>query len=203
MCGGSRSSNASSNSTSNYTTTTTNTTTNVSDNRDFSDRRNIRVDDRDVDKRAVLNDATQIMDSIYVNIDPSDEVMKSVVNGWQKGVEDLMAARRFDAGAANALLNDIIDYANRGQIAITQQQLAQFESWQNQVNATTEFAEASLATGARLIESAGQRQASITDRILDLASGTVGATTNGQIRLVSWTLLGVAAVVFAAGRGRA
>ncbi|MEM1352017.1 MAG: hypothetical protein AAGF27_06715 [Pseudomonadota bacterium] len=172
----------------------------MTDSRDFSDRRNIRVDDRDIDKRAVLSNATQIMDSIYVNIDPSDEVMKSVVNGWQKGVEELMAARRFDTAAASALLNDILDYAHRGQIAINEAQLRQIEAWQNQVRAGAEFAAATLATGERLVQSAGARQATLSDKILDIAAGAVGSTPGTQIRLVTWTLIGTAVVLFAAGR---
>jgi len=150
-----------------------------------------------------LQDATQIVDSIYVNVDPSDEVMKSVVLGWERSATELLNARRFDVGAATALLGEVIRVAENGTITVTSAQMAQMRNWQGQLEQTLDFAEASLATGARLIESAGQRQASVTDRILDLAAGAVGQTSNGQIRLLAWTLLCVAGVVLAGRIGKA
>ena len=188
------------------TTTSTSTSTlnynalDYTDGRDFSDRRVIT--DRSTDKRAVLRNAQQIMDSIYLNVDPSDKVLQSVVLSWERQATELLKARQFDTKAANDLLGEIIDAAERGVVSMNENQLAQFEAWQRQLSQTIDFAAASLATGERLIQSAGQRQASITDRILDLAAGAVGQTSNGQIRLIAWTLAGVAAVVFAARRGR-
>ncbi len=199
---GSRSKSRASNRTSSRTTHRTSTSTRNYDNRDFSDRRNIRVDDRDVDKRAVLKDATQIMDSIYVNVDPSDQALKSVVLAWQRSTHALLEARRFDVGAATALLGEVIRAAENGMIAVTAAHMAQMRSWQDQLNQQLDFAAASLATGERLIESAGHRQASISERILDLAAGAVGQTSDGQIRLLAWTLFGVAGVVWAARYGK-
>ncbi|WP_420012163.1 hypothetical protein [Tateyamaria sp.] len=182
--------------------TTTNTTTNTTDSRDFSDKRSFRFDDRSIDKRAVLKDAQQIMDSIYVNVDPSDEVLKSQILSWERQATALIEARRFDASAANNLLNEIVLSAERGIISINNTHLAQISAWQDTLEQGLDFAAASLATGERLVQSAGDRQRSLSERILDLAAGSVGQTSSGQIRLVIWTLIGVAGVVLAANRGR-
>ncbi len=176
---------------------TTNTTTNVSDSRDLSDRRNFKITDKSVDKRAVLKDATQILDSVYVNVDSSDEVLQSTVRAWQGSAEALINASRFDNLAAKNLLGDITRAAQDGVIAVTEAQIAQMSGWQAQLEAALDFSAGALATGERLVQQAGTRQASVTARILDLAAGAVGHTSSGQIRIVGWTLAGVALVLLA------
>ena len=61
---------------------------------------------------------------------------------------------------------------------------------------------AALEAGSDLIDRAGDRQDRVTGEILDLARGTLGQTSNVQVRLITWALLGAAAIVFA-GRWRA
>ena len=171
----------------------------TNDSRDFSDRRQTTVTDNSVDRRAVLTDAQQIIDSTLVTIDPSDEALKSVVLGWERSAKELLSARRFDVQAANDLLSDVILAANRGQVGMTQAQISQLETWRDSLGQVTEFAGDALSSGERLVQSAGERQQSITDRILDLAAGAVGQTTREQVRLIGVALAGVALIVWVTG----
>jgi len=196
---GSKSRSKSSSSTRNTTNVTDQRSVTTNDSRDFSDRRQTTVTDNSVDRRAVLTDAQQIIDSTLITIDPSDEALKSVVLGWERSAKELLTARRFDVQAANELLSDVILAANRGQVAMTQAQIAQLETWRDSLGQVTDFAGYALASGERLVQSAGERQQSITDRILDLAAGAVGQTTREQVRLIGVALAGVALIVWVTG----
>ena len=273
--------------TSNVNETTNTTNVHTEDNRDLSDNRHFDITDSSVDKRAVLTDATQILDSVYVNIDPSDETLRATVAAWERQAAELLSARRFDQDGINRLLSEVLAAANDGIIAVNDAHYAQLQSWQGQLQAGIDFAEAALDTGARLIASAGDRQqealdtgarlvasagdrqqealdtgarlvdragqraenqhaintrlvAAVGDRqqdvldtgarlvaavgreqrsaldvgadlidragdrqdrvtgeILDLARGTLGQTSNVQVRLITWALIGAAVIVFA------
>ena len=196
---GSKSSSKSSNTTRNTTKVTDQRSLTTNDRRDFSDNRTTTVTDRSVDRRAVLTDAQQLIDSTLITIDPSDEALKSVVLGWERSAKELLSARRFDVQAANDLLSDVILAANRGQVGMTQAQIAQLETWRDSLGQVTDFAGDALASGERLVQSAGERQQSITDRILDLAAGAVGQTTREQVRLIGVALAGVALIVWVTG----
>lgn len=207
MCGGSSTSNQTSSTRSVVNRYMTKTATRNVDKRRFADNRrftsNVRNTDKSQDRRAVLNNAMQIMDGIYYNVDPSDEVMKSLVNSWERQTKQLFTARRFDTLAATRLLDQIMQHANQGTIALTEQQQSQIESWQNQLEAGADFAKATLDTGARLIESAGERQQTVSDKVLELAGVAMGGASSGTVRLVAVSLLGAAFIAFASKRGRA
>ena len=149
----------------NSQTTETNSqqTTITEDNRDLSDNRQFDIVDSSVDKRAVLNDAQQILDSVYVNVDPSDEVLRSTIASWERQAEALLSARRTDNAAIQSLLSDVIDAANAGIIAVNDAQYAQLQSWQAQLQATLDFAQSALDTNARLLASTGERQQEALD----------------------------------------
>ena len=196
---GSKSRSKSSNSTRNTTQVTDQRSVTTNDSRDFSDRRQTSVTDNSVDRRAVLTDTQQIIDSTLITIDPSDEALRSVVLGWERSAKELLSARRFDVQAANDLLSEVILAAHRGQVGMTQAQIAQLETWRDSLGQVTDFAGDALASGERLVQSAGERQQSITDRILDLAAGAVGQTTREQVRLIGVALAGVALIVWVTG----
>ena len=196
---GSKSRSKSSNKTRNTTQVSETRILTTNDSRDFSDRRQTSVTNNSVDRRAVLTDAQQIIDSTLITIDPSDEALKSVVLGWERSAKELLSARRFDVQAAYDLLSEVILAAHRGQVGMTQAQIAQLETWRDSLGQVTDFAGDVLASGERLVQSAGERQQSITDRILDLAAGAVGQTTREQVRLIGVALAGVALIVWVTG----
>ena len=196
---GSKSRSKSSNKTRNTTQVSETRILNTNDSRDFSDRRQTSVTNNSVDRRAILTDAQQIIDSTLITIDPSDEALKSVVLGWERSAKELLSARRFDVQAAYDLLSEVILAAHRGQVGMTQAQIAQLETWRDSLGQVTDFAGDVLASGERLVQSAGERQQSITDRILDLAAGAVGQTTREQVRLIGVALAGVALIVWVTG----
>ena len=236
------SSTSTTNTTNNRTTNNTDARTQTFDSRDLSDNRTFDIVDNSIDKRAILDDAIQILDSTYINVDPSDATLKATIAAWESTAKDLLRARETDVAALSDLLDQIIGAADSAQIAVTDAQRRQLEIWEDQIQAVTTLIGDTLDRGAdlvdrgadlvdsagdrgadlvyqgadlvdsagdrgleglqytldrsgQLIESAGARQDKLTDRVLDLAAGSLGQTTNTQIRLIGTVLAGIAGVL--------
>lgn len=162
-----------------------------------------------IDRDVTTGEGAAILDSILVNIDPSDQAMATIAEGHRQSFARLLSGQRGTLGDMLGFMDGVLLDLNEGRIRASDQSFRDLEQARDFVQSEADrgrliynLTDAAGARNSEFADNLAQGNFALTDRALDIVEGVSGDDTRQLVATILFmlTIYGLGALYLTRGR---